>query len=50
MKNWVFYLALSLMVFAAGFGQTLPPTPPPTRIVQKMKKGKKKKDPFLKII
>ncbi|MBL7816361.1 MAG: hypothetical protein JNL70_15175 [Saprospiraceae bacterium] len=48
MKKWVFYMALSLMVFAAAFGQTLPPTLPETKIVQKVRK--KKKDPFLKTI
>ena len=44
MRKFIFYLALTLMVFTASFSPQIPPDNKPVKTTQQAKKGKKKKD------
>jgi hypothetical protein len=50
MKKYVYYITLVIIMFAAGLGQILPPVPPQTKIVMQVKKGRKRKDKYTKIL
>lgn len=45
MKKFIFYLALTFMVFAASFSPQIPPDNNPVKTTQQAKKGKKKHYP-----
>lgn len=44
MRKFIFYLALTLMVFAASFSPQIPPDNKPVKTTLQAKKGKKKKN------
>lgn len=44
MRKFIFYLALTLMVFAASFSPQIPPDNSPVKTTQQAKKGKKRQD------